>query len=366
MTRFFYTPEIELYDFGPQHPLKYQRFQLTLELLERYGVFQTMPVEIPRMPSEEELLLIHTSEYLDVVKTLSAGDVVPEAHRYGFSELGDNPPFAGMWEAARAYTGATICATEAVLEGENIAISIGGGLHHALPSRASGFCVLADPAIALEMLKKRFKRLAYVDIDLHHGDGPQWIFYRDPDVLTVSIHESGQWLFPGTGNVTEIGEEEGKGACVNIPLAPLTGDKVWQHAFETIGMGALQRFQPEAIVLQMGSDPHALDPLGHLHLSAQGWVWAVEKVKNLGLPIVALGGGGYNLTTVPRMWTMAIATLAGIPLPDETPETFSRKADIPRLTDEQVPSLSIQEQRAAEEFAEQTIDWIRTNHPLWL
>lgn len=356
---FFYTSHIEKYDFGAFHPLKPRRLQLTLELLECYGVFEHFPLVTSRLATEEEVRLVHSEAYLAAVRALSEGLSVPNARLFGFSEGGDNPPFRGMWEAALAYTGATVCAAEAVLEGAPVALSLGGGLHHALPDRASGFCILNDPAIAIQLLRKRYRRVAYVDIDLHHGDGVQWIFYHDPEVLTISIHESGLWLFPGTGFTNEIGEGEAAGTSVNLPLAPFTSDSIWWWAFEQIVPPVLEAFEPEAIVFQMGADPHYLDPLGHLNLTAQGWLQAVRWVKSLGKPIVALGGGGYNLTTVPRMWTLATAELAGLTLQDQVPNSFSGHASIPFLTDHESPTLNEQAEAQALRYAEQTVESLR-------
>jgi acetoin utilization protein AcuC len=361
MATFFWTNDIEHYVFSDLHPLRPLRWQLLIELLERYGVFERMPIQTPRPASVEELLLVHTPGYVDAVKALSSGASMSqeEMYEYGFSTSGDNPPFRGMWEASLAYTGATVCAAEAVLDGESVAFNFGGGLHHALPSRASGFCIFADPAIAIQIVRRKFKKVVYLDIDLHHGDGTQWIFYEDPDVLTVSIHESGQYLFPGTGFVTEIGEGAGRGTSVNIPLAPGTPDEVWWWAFSEIVLLAFEQFQPEAIVFQMGADPHYLDPLGHLQLTAQGWLRAVEWVQSLGLPIVALGGGGYEMTTVPRMWTLATATLTGIELPNETPADFSWHEEIPTLRDAIAPSYDSVNASFVQQYAEEGVVWLK-------
>lgn len=361
MAAFFWTNDINQYVFSPTHPLQPLRWQLTMELLECCGVLEQMPVQEPRLATTEELLTVHTPDYIETVRSLSQGKQIPheKAMEYGFSRIGDNPPFPGMWEAALAYTGATVCAAEAVLDGEQTAFNLGGGLHHALPARASGFCIFNDPAIAVQLLKRKFKKLAYLDIDLHHGDGVQWIFYQDPDVLTVSIHESGQFLYPGSGFVQEIGEGAGRGTSVNLPLAPETADEVWWWAFNEIVPLAFEQFQPEAIVFQMGVDPHYLDPLGHLHLTAQGWLRAVEWVQSLGLPVVALGGGGYEMTTVPRMWTMATAVLAGIQLPDETPQSFSWHHQIPTLRDQHIPSEDPSTEGFTQQYAEQAVTWLK-------
>jgi Deacetylases, including yeast histone deacetylase and acetoin utilization protein len=355
MTPFFYDTAIEQYQFSESHPLKPQRLMLLRALMEAYGLTAHLDWQTPPAIDESELRRVHTPEYIEVVRQLSAGAPIMDAHRWGFSPYGDNPPFVGMWEAALAYTRATVAAAYAVRDGAPLAINITGGLHHALPNRASGFCIFNDPAIAVHILRERFERVAYLDIDLHHGDGVQWIFYRDPSVLTVSIHEGGRWLFPGTGEANELGEGAAEGTSINIPLAPYTDDALWQRAFEAVVPRAFDRFQPEALVLQMGCDPHYLDPLGHLCLTAQGWLRGVQWAKSLGIPMIALGGGGYNLTTVPRMWTLAIATLVGVDLPDETPESFVWRDRIPTLTDHTPPDIEPADQDYARRYAETQI-----------
>jgi acetoin utilization protein AcuC len=355
MTPFFYDAAIEQYQFSESHPLKPQRLMLLRALMEAYGLTAHLDWQMPPAIDESELRRVHTPEYIEVVRQLSAGAPILDAHRWGFSPYGDNPPFVGMWEAALAYTRATVAAAYAVRDGVPLAINITGGLHHALPNRASGFCVFNDPAIAVHILRERFERVAYLDIDLHHGDGVQWIFYHDASVLTVSIHEGGRWLFPGTGEANELGEGAAEGTSVNIPLAPYTDDSLWWQAFEAVVPRAFERFQPDALVLQMGCDPHYLDPLGHLCLTAQGWLRGVQWAKSLGIPIVALGGGGYNLTTVPRMWTLAIATLVGVDLPDETPESFIWRDRIPTLTDHTTPAIDPADLDYARRYAETQI-----------
>jgi acetoin utilization protein AcuC len=362
MAPFFYASRLEQYQFSESHPLKPMRLRLMKELMEAYGLFgSSLRLLEPSISDEQataELLRVHTPHYLEIVQALSAGEPVMEMGRWGFSPWGDNPPFVGMWDAALAYVKATVEAAYAVRDGEPLAFSMGGGLHHALPDRASGFCIFNDPALAIVILRERFERVAYLDIDLHHGDGVQWIFYRDPTVLTVSIHEGGRWLFPGTGFADELGEGEAWGTSINIPLAPETDDEIWWWAFQQVVSRAFERFQPDALVLQMGADPHYLDPLGHLNLTAQGWLRAVEWARSLGLPTVALGGGGYNLTTVPRMWTLAVATLVGVELSDETPAHFSWHDRIPTLTDHEKPSIAPSDREYARQYAEQQVAFL--------
>jgi acetoin utilization protein AcuC len=264
-----------------------------------------------------------------------------------------------MYEASALYTGASIDAAQAIVEGANAAVNLSGGLHHAHYDRAAGFCIFNDPAAAIHRLKRRFRRVAYVDIDVHHGDGVQELFYSDPSVLTVSIHQSGRTLFPGTGFVNEIGEGPGEGFSVNTPVWPYSTDEVWLRVWREAALPILKAFDPEAILLQMGVDPHYLDPLAQICLTAQGWLAAVNDVKALEKPIVAVGGGGYNQTTVPRMWAVATATLFGIDLPDETPPDFSFHEEIPYLSDHLPPEIPDPLIAEAESFAERTIAELR-------
>lgn len=346
------------YDFGLQHPLKPERLRRTIELLSRYGV---EPID-PEEGKKEDALRVHDEDYVDAVQKLS-GLIVEHAcaeeraewmrigMRYGFGP-GDNPPFSGMFEASLAYLAGSIRAAENVRDGAPLAISLSGGLHHALRSKASGFCIFDDPAAAVHVLLEKFERVAYVDIDLHHGDGVQWIWYDDPRVLTYSIHQDGRTLFPGTGFVEETGADF---TSINVPLAPGTTGENWLWAFELTALPALERFKPGAIVLQMGTDAHFLDPLGHLQAAAQDWLAVIRHVQALGIPLVAVGGGGYNLTTVPRMWTAATLTLMGIPFEDEIPQDLAEKWNMPYYFDPDPPG------GIGKQEAERVVTWLKEN-----
>jgi acetoin utilization protein AcuC len=349
---FYYTPDILNYDFGPQHPLKPTRLRRTIELLGRYAQegFTIGPPE--RL--ESDLLRVHTKDYVEAVKSLGPGSDADALAEYGFGR-GDNPPFHGMFDASLAYSSATAAAAKAVRDGEELAFGIGGGLHHALARRASGFCIFDDPAVACHILREKFERVAYVDIDVHHGDGVQWIFYDDPSVLTCSIHESGRTLFPGTGFVDETGAEL---TSLNVPIAAYATGDVWLDALARTIIPALRKFKPGAIVLQMGTDAHVLDPLGHLRVTQQEWLNAVRLVQSLDIPLVALGGGGYNLTTVPRMWVSAVLTLSGITYDDNLPADLAEAWDMPTFSDPESPMPRGMGRREAEE----TIAFIEGAH----
>lgn len=309
---FYFHPRMMDYDFGPRHPLKPVRLARTVALLK--AVVPQVKLPDPGLASIEDIERIHDPAYVALVRRATRA-TAEELARAGIA-AGDTPAFAKMHEAALAYCGGAVAAAKDLISGNRLAFNIGGGLHHAQRGRASGFCVYNDPAIALHMLKQRFSKLLYVDIDLHHGDGVQAIFQDDPDVMTFSIHESGKTLYPGTGFLEETGAG---GSVVNIPLdAGTTGD-VWLAAFRTVYRRAVDAFKPEAVVLQMGCDAHTLDPLGHLRVSVQDWLGAIREVKETGVPILACGGGGYELTNVPRMWVAAALTLSGLEIPQGAP-----------------------------------------------
>jgi acetoin utilization protein AcuC len=346
LPHFFYHPRMLAYDFGPRHPLKPERLRRTVELLAALG-----PVEFkdPGLAQVKDLERVHTSEYVDAVRrldeSLAETGEVPDP-RFGYRRQGrefdghgfgslDNPPFIGIWDASRAYAAGTVAAAERVRDGSPLAFGISGGLHHAMRSRASGFCVFNDAAVALHVLRERFERVAYVDIDVHHGDGVQWIFYDDPSVLTYSIHEDPRTLFPGTGSIDETGAGF---SSLNMPLPAGTTGDVWLEAFERTALPAIARFSPGAIVLQLGTDAHDLDPLGHLRLTSREWLGAVSRIRELGLPIVAVGGGGYHLQTVPRMWAAACLTLAGMEVPEWVPEPLASQWGMPRFHDPHDPA----------------------------
>jgi acetoin utilization protein AcuC len=359
---FFYTDRFQGYNLGPSHPLQPRRLRTTYELLDSYGLFgSVLELADPTAADPEEVAETHSQDYLEVLSGLDRGEAVRNVGRYGFG-TGDNPIFPRIYESSLLYTGASADAAQAIIDGAGgglVAFNISGGLHHAHYARAAGFCVLNDCAVGIRRLRRKFDRVAYVDIDVHHGDGVQELFYDDPQVLTISLHESGRTLFPGTGYTDEIGVGAGEGYSVNVPYASYTTDEIWLEAWRASALPILRAFNPDAILLQMGTDTHTLDPLAHLQLTAQGWLEAVKDVQALGKPIVAVGGGGYNPTTVPRMWTLAVATLAGVELPDQVPTSFQGRARIPMLTDPGQPAVSAEDRARAQRFATQTVAEIK-------
>lgn len=311
---FAYSPGMLAYGFGPGHPWKPERLRRAVVLCE--ALVPGLVVSEPHGWDEDRLERIHTAEYLDVVRRASDGKASPaELNSHGIRE-GDTPRFDGMFEAAALVCAGSDWAARQVCDGAEVAVNLGGGLHHAQAGRASGFCVFNDCAVAIKRLQERFARIAYVDIDLHHGDGVQALFWDDPDVLTFSIHESGRYLYPGTGFTDEQGPHANK---FNAPMEPHTTGDTWLMTLRECLLPAIDTFRPEALVLQMGCDAHMTDPLGHLMLTDREWLEGVRTVDGLGLPTVALGGGGYDLANVPRMWAAATLLLNGMDPEGEVP-----------------------------------------------
>ncbi len=324
------------YDFGPDHPLKPVRVELTVQLIRACGLTDGARVlTLPRAPfDEDDLQRLHTPDYVETVQRLSANPRIAGAPHYGLG-LGDNPVFAGMHEASMEVCGASVAAAEAVWTGRAAhAFNPAGGLHHAMPSRASGFCIYDDPAAAIEwLLRKGAARVAYVDIDTHHGDGVQEFFYDDPRVLTVSLHESGRYLFPGTGFPDEVGAGDARGTALNLALPPATTGEMYLEAFEAVVPPALDAFAADVLVTQLGCDTHVTDPLAHLALTTDDYVTLGRRLHELAHRHargrwVALGGGGYQIANVvPRAWTIYFAELTGHHLPHEVPWEWLQLAE---------------------------------------
>jgi acetoin utilization protein AcuC len=303
------------YNFGPDHPLAPIRVQLAMRLAQDLGVISAENLFGPVIPAnQEQLLRAHSADYIAAV--IAAG-VDPQRADSGFG-LGtsDNPAFAGMHEASARVSGATLMAANAVWGGQaKHAVNLAGGLHHAQRGSASGFCIYNDIAVAIyELLDQGAQRIAYIDIDAHHGDGVANIFYDDPRVLTISIHESPATLFPRTGWPDETGGTGALGSCVNIGLPAGTGDQGWLRAFISVIPQIIDVFSPEIIFSQNGADSHVNDPLTHLALSVDGQRYAYELVHQLahrhGGKLVAVGGGGYDIAdAVPRSWANLLAVL---------------------------------------------------------
>jgi acetoin utilization protein AcuC len=316
-----YDDTLTRYDFGPGHPMAPVRVDLTMRLARSLGVLDdpTILVSGPSA-SDEELALVHTPRYIEAVRRLSDDpDGVDLEHGLGTE---DDPVFEGMHDASAHVVGATLEAARRVWQGGALhAVNVSGGLHHAMADRASGFCIYNDPAIAIAwLLANGAERVAYVDIDAHHGDGVQAAFYDDPRVLTISLHESPRTLFPGSGYSSETGGPAALGGAVNVPLPPGTDDAGWLRAFHAVVPALLRAFEPEILVSQHGCDSHMDDPLTHLMVSVDAQRAAHLALHDLAHEVaggrwLATGGGGYAvLDVVPRTWTHLLAIVAGRPL----------------------------------------------------
>jgi len=327
-TSLVHSDAYDRFDYGPEHPLRMERLGLTWRLMEAYGLTRlpAATMSVPEPAAEEAIARFHAKPYLDVLKASNTGRAPREAMLYGLGP-GDNPVFPGLWDVARLVAGGSLLAAELVASGQvDRAFHFAGGLHHAMQSRASGFCYVNDPVLAILDLRARGLRVAYVDIDAHHGDGVQAAFYRDADVLTISTHERGDYLFPGTGFVEETGEGAGVGYSVNVPLEPYTDSSVYLATFEAVVPPLIGAFRPDVVVAQLGIDSHRTDPLTHLALDVQGFARAVARIVELAPRLVALGGGGYDLQNVARAWTAAWAAMNGVALDPDLPAAFVNDA----------------------------------------
>jgi acetoin utilization protein AcuC len=343
------------YDFGPSHPMNPVRVDLTVRLARGLGVVDgggLVAVPAPHA-TDDDLLLVHDAELIEAVRR-SGADPTRVDLKHGLG-TDDNPTFPHMHRAARHVVGASLEAARRVWEGEAIhAANIAGGLHHAMRDHASGFCVYNDVAAAIRwLLDHGAKKVAYVDVDVHHGDGVQAIFYDDPRVLTISLHETGQMLFPGTGFPAETGGPNAIGTSVNVALPPGTADAGWLRAFHAVVPPLVRVFAPDVLVTQQGCDSHRDDPLAHLMLTVDGHRAGYRALHDLAHEVcngkwVAFGGGGYAVVdVVPRSWTHLLATVGGTTLDPatETPaewrghveETLRRHAPT-RMTDGREPA----------------------------
>ncbi|MGH3496592.1 MAG: acetoin utilization protein AcuC [Nocardioidaceae bacterium] len=320
-----FDDELTEYDFGPSHPMAPLRVDLTMRLARELGVVGADCVpQVPGFVADDDLLgTVHTGAYIAAVRAITSA--TDEDLSYGLGTP-DNPTFAGMHEASARIVGASVEAARRVWTGESRhAVNIAGGLHHAMPSAASGFCIYNDVAVAIRwLLDNGAARVAYVDVDVHHGDGVQAVFYDDPRVLTISLHETGQTLFPGTGTPAEIGGAQAEGSAVNVALPPGTGDAGWLRAFHAVVPPLLRAFDPDILVTQHGCDSHREDPLAHLMLSVDGQRASYVALHDLAHDLcdgrwVALGGGGYAVVdVVPRAWTHLLAVAGERPLAPQT------------------------------------------------
>jgi acetoin utilization protein AcuC len=341
-----YGDAILEYDFGPEHPLTPRRFAPSIGLLRAIGAERFLE---PRIATDEELGRLHTRDYIHTVRAFSDDPWHPASAGIG---PGDCPQFDGMHDASATVAGGSIDAVDAVLSGAaEHAFNPGGGLHHAMAARASGFCIYNDVALAVARARDAGHRVLYVDLDVHHGDGTQALFWDDPQVLTFSIHETGLSLFPGSGFLDERGGEAAPGTAVNIPLEPFSGDASWLAAVEKAVPALATAFKPTFLVSQHGCDTHVFDPLAHLRLTTRAYRAAtllLDRVAHdhCGGRWLATGGGGYDAyRVVPRSWSLVwLAQAHGEP-PDRLPDDWQGRwaAEAARFHQAPLPELLLDE-----------------------
>ena len=328
-----YDESLTSYNFGPAHPMNPIRVDLTVGLANELGVFKQLPQLPAPDATEDDLVTVHTPALIEAVMATSR-DPSRANLEFGLGSE-DNPIFRNMHQASRHVVGASIEAARQVWTGQvDHAANIAGGLHHAMPDRASGFCVYNDVAVAIRwLLDHGAEKVAYVDVDVHHGDGVEQIFYDDPRVLTISLHETGQMLFPGTGFPADAGGPDALGPAVNVALPPGTSDAGWLRAFHAVVPPLLREFAPDVLVTQQGCDSHRDDPLAHLALSVDGQRASYLALHDLAHEVasgrwVAFGGGGYAVVdVVPRAWSHLLSAVSGTPLEPaiETPASWRQE-----------------------------------------
>jgi len=310
---FIHSQEIEKYHYPEDSPFRTERAGRTRQVLHKMGLLSGEGIrEVPPVPADRRTLKkFHTARFLHALKQAEAGQWDLEALRMGIGTT-DCPIFRGMYDYAALAAGATLVGAELILSSEaDVAFNPSGGYHHAFPEKAAGFCYINDNALACMILAEAGKRVLYLDVDVHCGDGVAYAFYDRSDVMTISLHENPKMLFPGTGFEDEIGEGEGRGFCVNLPLPVGTFDQAYLYAFDAIAVPLIGAYNPDVIVCELGVDALAGDPLAHLYLTNNTYVEIVRRLLRFDKPILATGGGGYHVENTVRAWALAWTVLSG-------------------------------------------------------
>lgn len=310
---FIYSPELEKYNYPPEHPFNTIRAKRVLDVIQSMGLLSgpSRSVAAPEPADRIVLKKFHSARYLHALKAASNGKWDIEALNMGIGSQ-DCPVFKGLYEYATLATGATLVGADLLVQGKaDIAFNPSGGYHHAGPEKAAGFCYINDVALACIMLAEQKKKVLYLDVDVHHGDGVAYAFYDRPDVMTISLHQNPKTLFPGTGFADEIGTGPGKGYCVNIPLPVGTYDQMYMKAFKAIVLPLMGAFNPDVIVFELGADALAGDPLANLHLTNNVYAEIINHLLSFDKPILATGGGGYNVGNTVRAWALAWSVFCG-------------------------------------------------------
>ncbi len=318
-----YSQRFSAYSYGALHPFKVQRYRMTFELMRELGLTDHSTVEVRECPfaEEEALLRFHSPEYLAALAGFNGAGSSGADFFFGLGDV-ENPVFEGMYDWARLACGGTLEAVRQVVHGSRIVFNMAGGWHHAQAARAAGFSYINDAVVAIKDLVRRRKRVAYVDLDAHHGDGVQNAFYDSNRVLTISVHETGRDFFPQTGFIREMGRGKGYGYAVNVPLRPHSDDVILEQALRRIVLPLVTAFKPDILITQMGADCLRTDPLTRLEGTTGFFELAARSFRAIGIPWVILGGGGYDWLNVARAWTLLWGAAIDVCLPDELPETF--------------------------------------------
>jgi acetoin utilization protein AcuC len=310
---FIYSSELEKYHYPPDHPFNTSRARITREIISSTGLLsESGRSEVPPEPAERIVLKrFHSARYLHALKEAAEGRWLPEVVKMGLG-TSDCPVFEGLYEYSVLAAGGTVKAVRMILAGQaDIAFNPSGGFHHAHPERASGFCYINDVAIACTLFAEAGKRVLYLDVDVHHGDGVAYAFYDRCDVMTISLHENPRVLFPGTGFEDEIGQGQGMGYCVNIPLPVGTYDEAYMKAFESVAPPLIRKFDPDVFVFELGADALGGDPLAHLCLTNNVYAEIIEHLLGYDRPLLTTGGGGYDVENTARAWALAWSALTG-------------------------------------------------------
>src|SRR5690625_727288 len=329
LVQFAWSEDLTRYNFGPRHPMSPLRLELTVRLARELGLLDSNDLEVvwPEKATTKQLQLVHTPEYVAAVQEAAASGETNLEFGLGTDDV---PVFRDIHTASARIVGGSLALAENIWRGEVLhGVNIAGGLHHAMPDGAGGFCVYNDASVAIaRLLELGAKRVAYIDLDAHHGDGVERAFWNDPRVLTVSVHESPLSLFPGTGHPVDLGGADAEGSAVNVALPGGIRDGKWLRAVHAVIDPVLRTFEPEIIVSQHGVDGHWEDPLTHLALSVDGMREAMSAMHNLSHELcegrwLALGGGGYEIVdVVPRAWShlLAVALHSPLALRDPIPQ----------------------------------------------
>jgi len=312
-TVFLYSQELEKYEYPPEHPFNTVRAKRVLDVIQSMGLLSG-PGRIIVAPEPAERVVLkkfHTARYLHALKAASRGKWDVEALSMGIGSQ-DCPVFKGLYEYATLAAGATLLGADLLVKGKaDIAFNPSGGYHHAGPEKAAGFCYINDVALACIVLAEQMKKVLYLDIDVHNGDGVAEFFYERNDVMTISLHQNPKTLFPGTGFVDEIGKGLGEGYCVNVPLPVGTYDQMYMKAFKSIVLPLIGAYDPDVIVFELGADALAGDPLGNLQLTNNVYADVINHLMSFKKPILATGGGGYHIGNTVRAWALAWSLFAG-------------------------------------------------------